>query len=89
MSKSDLIGQVAKVVGTKQDAQAAVDAVFSSITQALKSSDAVTITAFGSFKVVARPARKGRNPQTGAEMVIKAANVPRFVPGKALKETVN
>ena len=89
MNKGDLIDQVAKVVNTKKDAQAAVDAVFSSIAQALKNQDAVTIIGFGTFKINKRSARKGRNPQTGAEIEIKAANVPKFVPGKALKDAVN
>ena len=89
MNKGDLIDQVAEVVNTKKDAQAAVDAVFSSIAQALKNQEAVTITGFGTFKINKRSARKGRNPQTGAEIEIKAANVPKFVPGKALKDAVN
>ena len=89
MNKSDLIDRVAKVVNTKKDAQAAVDAVFSSIAQALRNQDAVTIIGFGTFKINKRSARKGRNPQTGAEIEIKAANVPKFVPGKALKDAVN
>ena len=89
MNKGDLIDQVAKVVNTKKDAQAAVDAVFSSIAQALKNREAVTIIGFGTFKINKRSARKGRNPQTGAEIEIKAANVPKFVPGKALKDAVN
>ena len=89
MNKGDLIDQVAKVVNTKKDAQAAVDAVFSSIAQALKNQDAVTIVGFGTFKINKRSARKGRNPQTGEEIEIKAKNVPKFIPGKALKTAVN
>lgn len=89
MNKSDLINEVAKAVETKKDAQAAVDAVFSAITQALKNDDAITIVGFGTFKVKKRPARKGRNPHTGEEMDIKATNAPKFVPGKALKIAVN
>jgi DNA-binding protein HU-beta len=89
MNKSDLIDEVAKAVNTKKDAQAAVDAVFSAITQAMKKEDSVTIVGFGTFKVSKRSARKGRNPQTGEEIDIKAMNVPKFVPGKALKTAVN
>ena len=89
MNKSDLINEVAKVVETKKDAQTAVDSVFSAITQAMKNEDTVTIVGFGSFKVSKRSARKGRNPQTGEEINIKAKNVPKFVPGKALKTAVN
>lgn len=89
MNKSDLINEVAKVVKTKKEAQAAVDCVFSAITQALKKEEAVTVIGFGTFKVNKRKARKGRNPQTGKEIEIKAKNVPRFIPGKALKDAVD
>jgi DNA-binding protein HU-beta len=88
MNKGDLINEVAKVVSTKKEAQAAVDCVVSSITNALKKSDAVTLVGFGTFKVGQRKARKGRNPQTGAVIDIKAMKVPRFIPGKALKDAV-
>ena len=89
MNKSDLINAVAKVVGTKKEAQAAVDTVFATIKTALKKKDTVQIVGFGSFKVTKRAERKGRNPQTGAVIKIKSRNVPRFVPGKALKDIVN
>jgi nucleoid DNA-binding protein len=89
MNKGDLVNEVAKVVSTKKEAQEAVDCIFSSITQALKKKGAVTLVGFGTFKVSKRKARKGRNPQTGAEIKIKAKNVPRFLPGKALKDAVN
>ena len=89
MNKGDLINEVAKVVSTKKEAQEAVDCVCSSITRALKKGDTVTLVGFGSFKVVGRKARKGRNPQTGEEIDIKASNAPKFTPGQALKEAVN
>ena len=90
MNKGDLINEVAnKVVSTKKEAQEAVDCVFSSITRALKKGDTVTLVGFGSFKVVGRKARKGRNPQTGEEIDIKASNAPKFTPGQALKEAIN
>jgi DNA-binding protein HU-beta len=89
MNKGDLINEVAKVASTKKEAQEAVDCVFSSITRALKKGDTVTLVGFGSFKVVGRKARKGRNPQTGEEIDIKASNAPKFTPGQALKEAVN
>jgi len=89
MNKGDLVKEVAKVVCTKKEAQAAVDCVFSTITKALKKKDAVTLIGFGTFKVAQRNARKGRNPQTGQEMTIKAKKVARFVPGKALKDAVS
>ena len=89
MNKGELINEVAKVVSTKKEAQEAVDCVFSSITGALKEGDTVTLVGFGSFKVVERKARKGRNPQTGEEIEIKASKAPKFTPGQALKEAVN
>jgi nucleoid DNA-binding protein len=88
MNKGDLVNEVVKVVNTKKEAQAAVDCVFSTITKALKKKDTVTVVGFGTFKVSKRKARTGRNPQTGEEIKIKAKNVPRFVPGKALKDAV-
>jgi len=88
MNKSDLISEVAKVVSTKKAAQDAVDCVISSITKALKKGDDVVLTGFGSFKVVKRKARKGRNPNTGEEIKIKASKAPKFTPGKALKDAV-
>ena len=89
MNKGDLIIDVAKVVSTKKEAQAAVDCILSTITKALKRKDTVTITGFGTFKTAKRKARTGRNPQTGEAIQIKAKNVPRFVAGKALKDAVN
>jgi nucleoid DNA-binding protein len=89
MNKSDLINEVANVVSSKTEAQAAVDCVFESIVNTLKKGDVVTLVGFGSFKVVKRKARTGRNPQTGAEIQISASNAPKFVPGKALKDAVN
>ena len=89
MNKGDLVKEVAKVVSTKKEAQAAVDCVFSTITKALKKKDTVALIGFGTFKVAQRKARKGINPQTDAEIKIKAKRVPRFVPGKALKDAVS
>ena len=88
MNKKELIDEVAKAMNTKKEAQAAVDCVFSTITKALKKKDTVTLVGFGTFKVNKRKARKGRNPRTGEKIKIKAKNVPKFVPGKALKDAV-
>lgn len=88
MNKGDLVNEVAKVLSTKKDAQAAVDAVLQAITGALTSGDAVTLVGFGTFKTVERQARKGRNPQTGAEMEIAGKKVPKFIPGKNLKDAI-
>jgi len=88
MNKSDLVNEVAKVVSTKKEAQAATDCLISSITNSLKKGVDVTLTGFGTFKVVKRKARKGRNPNTGEEIKINATKAPKFSPGKALKEAV-
>ncbi len=88
MNKGELINEVAKVMSTKKDAQAAVDCVFATIISALKKKETVSLVGFGTFRVTKRKARKARNPQTGAEITIKAKNVPKFIPGKALKEAV-
>jgi nucleoid DNA-binding protein len=89
MNKGDLINEVARIVSTKKQAQEVVDNIFSTITKALKKNESVQIAGFGSFKTAKRDARTGRNPQTGAEIQIAARTVPKFVPGKALKDAVN
>jgi nucleoid DNA-binding protein len=89
MNKGDLVNEVAKVVGTKREAQAAVECVFDSIAKTLKKKGQVTIAGFGTFKVAKRKARTGRNPQTGAELKIAAKSVPKFTAGKALKDAVD
>ncbi len=88
MNKGELVNEVAKIVSTKKEAQAAVDCVFTSITKALKKKDTVTLVGFGTFKVNKRKARQGRNPQTGEAIKIKAKKVPKFVAGKSLKDAV-
>ncbi len=88
MNKTDLINEVSKVVSTKKEAQIAVDCILSTIQDALVNKEGVQIAGFGSFKVVKREARKGRNPQTGAEIYIPEKMAPKFVPGKALKAAV-
>jgi DNA-binding protein HU-beta len=88
MNKGDLINEVAKVVATKKEAQAAVECVLDSITKTLKKEGQVAIAGFGTFKVSKRKARTGRNPRTGEEIKIKAQNVPKFSAGKALKDAV-
>ncbi len=88
MNKGDLINKVSEVLSSKKDAQAAVDCMIQTITDALAANDSVTLVGFGTFKTAERKARKGRNPQTGKEINIPARNVPKFVPGKALKDAV-
>jgi len=90
MNKSELIDAIAENSGlSKADSSRALDAVITSVSGALKDNDPVTIVGFGTFLVRQRAARTGRNPQTGAEIQIAAANVPAFKPGKALKDAVN
>ena len=88
MNKADLVNEVAKVVSTRKEAEAAVDCVFDTIIKALKDKDQVTVVGFGTFKVSNRKARMGRNLKTGEAITIKARNVPKFVAGKALKDAV-
>lgn len=90
MNKSELVKKVAKTVEVpERTAAKAVDAVIESIKGALAESDAVTLIGFGTFTVRERAARTGRNPRTGDPIDIKAAKVPIFKPGKALKDAVN
>ncbi len=89
MNKTDLIAKVATVVGTQKQAKEAVECVLDTITEALANKDTVQIAGFGSFKVGERKARSGRNPQSGETIQIAARNVPKFLPGKALKDAVN
>ena len=90
MNKSELIAAMAAKTGeTKKDAEIALDAILAAITASLKKGDKVQLVGFGSFEVRKRAARKGRNPQTGAEIKIPASKAPVFKAGKALKETVN
>lgn len=89
MNKAELVAQIAKVAElTKVEAGNALDGFVSAVTGALKKGDSVTIVDFGTFKVSARAARKGRNPQTGKEIAIKAKKVPTFKAGKGLKDVV-
>ena len=89
MTKSDLIDKVAeKCELTKKDSGKAIDTIISAMTQALSKGDKIQLVGFGTFEVRKREARKGRNPQTGAEIKIAARKVPVFKAGKALKEAV-
>ena len=90
MNKQELIGHVAEVTGFgRGDASRAVEAVFDTISGALKRGDEVRLVGFGNFSVSRREASKGRNPSTGAEVDIPARNVPKFTAGKGLKDAVN
>lgn len=90
MNKNELIASVAEKADlTKVQAAEAVDAVLTSISGSLASGTDVRILGFGNFIVAQRKATTARNPQTGAPIDVPAAKVPRFKPGKALKEAVN
>ncbi len=90
MNKSELIDAIAADADlSKAKAKEALDVILESIAQSLKEGDPVQLVGFGTFKVSHRAARTGRNPQTGAEIQISAANVPTFTAGKALKDSVN
>ncbi|ACN16126.1 Hbp [Desulforapulum autotrophicum HRM2] len=88
MNKGDLINKVSEVLNSKKDAQTAVDCILATVTEALAEKESVTLVGFGTFKTAERKARKGRNPQTGNEIDIPARFVPKFIPGKALKDAV-
>lgn len=90
MNKAELIEAVATAADLpKAAAGRAIDAVVDSVTTALTEGDQVVLVGFGTFSVKERAARTGRNPQTGKEIQIAAANVPSFKAGKALKDAVN
>lgn len=88
-NKQDLIAKVAETAElSKKQAALVVNTVFDTISESLANGEKVQIIGFGSFDVRERAERKGRNPQTGAELVIPASKVPGFKAGKALKEVV-
>jgi DNA-binding protein HU-beta len=89
MTKSEFVDRVAQSSDlSKKDAGAAVDAVISTIENALKSGEEINFTGFGKFHVAERGAREGRNPRTGETMTIAASRVPRFTAGSGLKKAV-
>jgi DNA-binding protein HU-beta len=90
MTKAELINSIAEQAGLKKvDAEKAVTAFIASVTATLKSGDKLSLVGFGTFSTAKRAARKGQNPQTGKKIDIPAATVPKFKPGKTLKEAVN
>lgn len=89
MNKQELIDAVAKSADlSKASAARAVKGTLDAITASLKKKQTVSLIGFGTFKISNRAARTGRNPQTGKAIKIKAAKVPKFKPGKALKNAV-
>ena len=90
MNKSDMIEHIAKSADiSKAAAERALDATVASIKTALKKGGEVTLVGFGTFYVGKRAARTGRDPRTQAPIEIQAARVPKFRPGKALKDALN
>lgn len=90
MNKTELVREVMErsELG-KKEAEAAVTAVFDSITKALEEEEKVQLLGFGTFEVKHRAERVGRNPRTKEEMTIPAAKIPSFKAGKSLKDAVN
>lgn len=89
MNKAELVEEVAEEVGlTKKDVNNVVDAMTSAITGALSNNEKVTLVGFGTFLVQRRKARQGVNPQTGEKINIPAKDVPKFRPGRALRDAV-
>jgi DNA-binding protein HU-beta len=90
MNKSELIEAVASAADlTKADAGRAIDATVAAITNTLSKGDSLSLIGFGTFSISHRAARAGRNPRTGETIQIKAAKLPKFKAGKALKDAVN
>ena len=90
MTKAELVNAMATQAGiTKAAAEKALKAFTDSVAEALKSGDKVSLVGFGSFEVSERAARKGRNPRTNEVIDIAASKVPRFRPGRLLKDEVN
>lgn len=88
MNKSDLIGEVGKYLKNNTDAHAVIDYVLSTIVSGLRDEGKVMISGFGTFKVVKKKARLGRDPRTGEEIRIKKSEVPRFIPSQIFKDAV-
>jgi DNA-binding protein HU-beta len=90
VNKSELIEHIAQQADISKAAAArALEAVVGGVKTTLKKGGSVSIVGFGTFAVTKRAARTGRNPRTNAAIKIKAAKVPKFRPGKALKDAVN
>jgi len=89
MNKAELVEKIANQTGlTKRTSREAVDAIISAITDSLAREERVTLVGFGTYQVMERKARRGRNPQTGEEIQIPAKKVPKFKAGKNLREVV-
>ncbi|WP_310383544.1 HU family DNA-binding protein [Roseateles sp.] len=90
VNKSELIEHIATQADiSKAAAGRALEALIGGVKATLKTNGSVSLVGFGTFSVTERPARAGRNPRTGDAIKIKSAKVPKFRPGKALKDAVN
>ena len=89
MNKAQLVEAIADKMGGRQQAADAVDAVLDAIVRAVVGGDRVSVTGFGSFEKVERPARYARNPQTGERVRVKKTSVPRFRAGQGFKDLVS
>ncbi len=90
MNKTELIEHIAKQADiSKAAATRALEALIGGVSKTLKKGGSVSLVGFGTFAVTKRAARSGRNPRTGDTIKIKAAKVPKFRPGKALKDALN
>lgn len=90
MNKTELIEHIATEADiSKAAATRALESLLDAVKDSLKKGDSVSLVGFGTFEVTKRAARDGRNPATGAAIKIKAATVPKFRPGKALKDALN
>jgi integration host factor subunit beta len=90
MTKAELVDEVGREAAlTRKHSEVIVDAVFSTIVEALQRGDKIELRGFGSFRVRRRGSRTGRNPKTGQGVVVPAKKVPYFKPGKELRELLN
>jgi len=90
MNKTELIEHIAKHADiSKAAATRALESILGAVKTTLKKNGTVSLVGFGTFSVTKRAARAGRNPRTGDAIKIKAAKVPKFRPGKALKDALN
>ena len=90
MNKTELVAAIAEKAEIKKvDAEKALKAFTDVVAEELKKGGKVQLVGFGTFDVLERPARQGRNPRTGKSMKIKASKAPKFKAGKALKDSIN
>ena len=90
MNKAELVAAIAENADiTRKDAEKAVKAFVDVVTEELKKGEKVQVVGFGTFEVVERAAREGRNPHTGEPMPIAASRAPKFKAGKVLKDALN